>query len=176
MSPPSPPVPPPLQDAPPVLNSDTPTQITNGGYAAGASSFDSDHYCAWGRQLAQASTLIGGQVATYQPDYLLVLLGFNDIGWFISDAEGTFESMEVFINEARNAKSDVKMALANIPQRSYIGGRDDLPIKTDVYNQLLKSAIPWLSRFYSFSSSDLVTIYHLSKVLALNKFAGLEFC
>lgn len=86
-------------------------------------------------------------VATYQPDYLLVLLGFNDIGWFISDAEGTFESMETFIGEARAAKPDVKFALSNIPQRTFIGGRDDLPVKTDVYNQILAGAIPWLSMY-----------------------------
>jgi lysophospholipase L1-like esterase len=111
------------------------------------SNFGSDHFSAWGRQLAQQKSLIRGMVATYQPDYLLVLLGFNDIGWFISDAEGTFESMETFIGEARAAKPDVKFALSNIPQRTFIGGRDDLPIKTDVYNQILAGAIPWLSMY-----------------------------
>jgi lysophospholipase L1-like esterase len=97
--------------------------------------------------LAQQAGLIRGMVQTTQPDYLLVLLGFNDVGWFVSDAEGTFESMEKFIGEARAAKADVKFALGNIPQRSFIGGRDDLPIKTDVYNQLLASSISWLSMY-----------------------------
>jgi lysophospholipase L1-like esterase len=141
-----PPVPPPLQNAPPP--DDTPTQNTTGGYAVGADpNFGSDHFSAWGRQLAQQKSLINGMIMTYQPEYLLVLLGFNDIGWFISDAQGTFESMQNFIDEARAAKPDIKFALGNIPQRTFIGGRDDLPIKTDVYNQILAAAIPWLSMY-----------------------------
>lgn len=41
-----------------------------------------------GRQLAQDQDLIKEMVSTHDPDYLLVLLGFNDMGWFISDAGG----------------------------------------------------------------------------------------
>jgi hypothetical protein len=74
--------PPALQDAPVVNNDDPRPAITTGGYAVGVDpNFDSDHFGAWGRQLAQDVTLIGGLVQTYQPDYLLVLLGFNDVGW-----------------------------------------------------------------------------------------------
>lgn len=32
-------------------------------------------------------------VAKYKPDILLVMLGFNDMGWFVSDAPGTLNSM-----------------------------------------------------------------------------------
>jgi lysophospholipase L1-like esterase len=109
--------------------------------------FNSHHFSAWGRQLAQDCNLIQDMVATYNPDYLLVLLGFNDVGWFVSDAEGTFESMKTFIKEARAAKPDIKMALGNIPQRSFLDGRSDLPFETDKYNKMLASAIPWLSMY-----------------------------
>jgi lysophospholipase L1-like esterase len=81
-------------------------------------------------------------VAKYNLDYLLVLLGFNDVGWFISDADGTLRSMEAFINQARAAKPGLAFALANIPQRTFIGGREDLPIKTTEYNEMLAAAIP----------------------------------
>jgi hypothetical protein len=135
-----------------VKNDDPGPAITTGGYAAGVdANFDSDHFGAWGRQLQQDAILIRGLVQTYQPDYLLVMLGFNDVGWFISDAEGTFQNMQTFINEARVAKSDIKMALANIPQRAFIGGRSDLPIKTDVYNQILAAEIPVLSMVLLFT-------------------------
>jgi hypothetical protein len=43
------------------------------------------------------------------------------------------------------------MALANIPQRAFIGGRSDLPIKTDVYNQILAAEIPVLSMVLLFT-------------------------
>ena len=138
-----------------MVNNDGPgPAITTGGYAVGVdANFDSDHFGAWGRQLQQDAVLIGGLVQTYQPDYLLVMLGFNDVGWFISDAEGTFANMQTFISEARAAKSDIKMALANIPQRAFISGRSDLPIKTDVYNQILAAEIPVLSIVLLISST-----------------------
>lgn len=88
-------------------------------------------------------------VAAYNPDYLLVLLGFNDIGWMVSDGQGTFESMKTFINEARSAKPNIKMALGNVPQRRFMDCREDLPIQTDIYNRLLESEIPQLSMYIS---------------------------
>lgn len=118
---------------------------TWGGYASGSwppGLFDSDHFSVWGRQLAQDKGLIRDEVQAYQPDILLVGLGFNDMGWFISDAAGTLASMKTFVDEARAAKPNIKFALANVPQRTAIGGREDLPIKTNAYNQMLKDAIP----------------------------------
>lgn len=54
--------------------------------------------------------------------------------------------MENFIAQARAVKPTIKFALGNVPQRTAIGGREDLPIKTTQYNELLASAIPsWSS-------------------------------
>ncbi|MFJ2024544.1 phosphatidylinositol-specific phospholipase C domain-containing protein [Streptomyces sp. NPDC087897] len=115
---------------------------TSGAYAAGAEDFDSDHFAVWGRQAAQDKGLIKDQVTKYRPDLLLVGLGFNDMGWFVSDASGTLSSMEELVEEARAARSDLKFALANVPQRERIGGRDDLITKTTAYNALLADAVP----------------------------------
>lgn len=120
---------------------------TTGGYARGISeSFDNRHFAVWGRQANQDKHLIREMVSEYKPDMLLVGLGFNDMGWFISDAAGTLDSMKTLVDEARAAKPDVDFPLANVPQRSLIGGREDLPVKTTEYNKLLKGAIPgWSS-------------------------------
>lgn len=115
---------------------------TSGAYAADAEDFDSDHFAVWGRQAFQDKELIKEQVTTYEPDLLLVGLGFNDMGWFVSDGPGTLASMEEFVDEARAAKPDIGFALANVPQREKIGGRDDLITKTDTYNRLLADAVP----------------------------------
>ncbi|MFJ3816098.1 phosphatidylinositol-specific phospholipase C domain-containing protein [Streptomyces sp. NPDC090056] len=115
---------------------------TSGAYAKDAAAFDSDHFAVWGRQVAQDKSLIREQVARYRPDLLLVGLGFNDMGWFVSDAPGTLAGMKTFVDEARAAKPDVEFALANVPQRERIGGRDDLITKTDTYNRLLADAVP----------------------------------
>jgi lysophospholipase L1-like esterase len=76
-------------------------------------------------------------VSQYHPDYLLVELGFNDMGWFITDTQETLENTVTFINNARSANPNIKMAIANVPQRSFIGGRADLITKTDNYNATL---------------------------------------
>lgn len=115
---------------------------TGGRYAPEAASFDSDHFAVWGRQAAQAKQLIREQVATYQPDVLLVGLGFNDMGWWVSGPDGTLASMKSLVDNARAAKPNLRFALANVPQRTKIDGRDDLPANTDTYNRMLAGAIP----------------------------------
>lgn len=99
-----------------------------------------EHFAHWGRQVAQFRYLIGDAVKEHQPDYVLVALGFNDLAW-ISDAHGTIESMRDFIGNARAAKGDVKFAVANVPRRTPAAGHDDLPAKTDEYNDLLEGFI-----------------------------------
>lgn len=78
---------------------------TQGGYAIDVSlDFDKDHWSVWGRAVIEDVDLVGSYVKTYDPDYLLVMLGFNDMGWGFSDAEGTFQSMTNFVTNARAAK------------------------------------------------------------------------
>jgi len=89
---------------------------------------------------------MASMVATYQPNLLLVELGFNDIGWFVSDAYGLLNCMGNFINNARAARSDLQFAIANVPQRTFIQGRDDLPPQTTLYNNLLANAIAGWTR------------------------------
>jgi len=113
-----------------------------GWYAAGGTPFDSNHFAVWGRQAAQDKEQIKQQVATYQPDLMLVGLGFNDMGWFVSGPDGTLASIKSLVDNARSAKPDLKVALANVPQRTKIDGRADLPANTDAYNRMLASAIP----------------------------------
>ncbi len=72
------------------------------------------------------------------------MLGFNDMGWFYSDAFGTLDSIHTLITNARAANPNIKIAVADVPQRSSLGpGRADLPIKTNTYNALLPASIPF---------------------------------
>ncbi|KAI0121248.1 fibronectin type III domain-containing protein [Xylariales sp. AK1849] len=139
---PTPPAPPPLQ------NEVTPaaTTITTGGYSVDISTaFDKNHLALWGHQIAQFKDVVADQVRAYDPDYMLVELGFNDLGWYASDANGTLQNMKTLVDNAHAAKSNLKFAISNVPQRSYID-RDDLPVLTDQYNDLLAKAIPtWTS-------------------------------
>ncbi|KAK3317238.1 carbohydrate esterase family 3 protein [Cercophora scortea] len=118
---------------------------TDGGYAKGASPdflANSDHFAVGGRQAAQAMRLVAEQVATYQPDYCLVQLGFNDVAWGRYAPALVLASIKFLVNQARSAKPDLKFAIANVPQRTFIPGREDLPGSTDAYNALLARSIP----------------------------------
>lgn len=131
---------------PPRLPSDAPPPDgprTSGGYAKDVSKhFDSHHFSRWGYAAAQARDAIREQVETHKPDMILTMLGFNDMGWFISDANGTFESMQIFVKQARAANPNVRFALGNVPQRTHMEGRKDLVENTAKFNKMLKSAIP----------------------------------
>ncbi|CZT21821.1 uncharacterized protein RCC_07688 [Ramularia collo-cygni] len=116
--------------------------ITTGGYALDVSrDFQGWHFAKSGRQVFQAKDLIAEQVRIHQPDWLLVMLGFNDLGWCVSGPEGTLENMMTFISNARAAKPDLNFAIANVPQRSPISGHPELPQWTARYNSMLKTAI-----------------------------------
>ena len=55
--------------------------IATGGYATGSNpAFDSDHFAIWGQACAEDVGLIQNFVQQSQPDVMLVMLGFNDLG------------------------------------------------------------------------------------------------
>lgn len=81
-------------------------------------------------------------MSIYGPDVLLIELGFNDLGWFVSGPTDVLICMKTMVDSARTANPYIKIAIANVPYRTAIDGREDLPIITDEYNQLLATAIP----------------------------------
>ncbi|GAM87007.1 hypothetical protein ANO11243_050280 [Dothideomycetidae sp. 11243] len=103
----------------------------------------SRHFSQWGYRAAQCKDDICDQVATYQPDYLLVALGFNDMGWCVSDATGTLESMRGLVDNARRGKKDVKIVLATVPHRTFL--RDELILWTDDYNMRIRELVDSLT-------------------------------
>jgi lysophospholipase L1-like esterase len=99
------------------------------------------HFAASGRALFQDIHLIADQVERYNPEYLLVLLSFNDIAWhpFLSPAD-VLGDMKTLVARARAVKPNIKFAIGNVPKRQ--GNYPDLPERTDAYNKLLAEAIP----------------------------------
>jgi lysophospholipase L1-like esterase len=118
--------------------------VTDGGYAKDVDSAflsNSNHFAIWGRAAAVSKGLIQGVLQQHNADLMLLMLGFNDMGWFYSDADGTIDSIGTLVSNARAANPNIKVAIANVPQRSYIGGREDLIENTNIYNNLLPIAI-----------------------------------
>ncbi|RMY56208.1 hypothetical protein D0863_13055 [Hortaea werneckii] len=136
---PMPPQPPRLGFGEPEEPEDSETTVkADGKYAADVpADFQGNHFSGWGWQLGQAKDMIRDVVSAYQPDLVLTLLGFNDIGWGFCQASEVLKRMRDFIQEARAAKPDVTLLVGNIPQRRYMNGRQDLLENTTEYNQQL---------------------------------------
>ncbi|KFZ00367.1 hypothetical protein V500_01070 [Pseudogymnoascus sp. VKM F-4518 (FW-2643)] len=117
--------------------------MVSGGYASGVDSrFEKPHFALWGRQAAQVKGEIQKIVADYQPTHLLVLLAFNDLGWFVTGPDGTLASIKSIVDNARAANPNINIILGDVVQRRAISIRADLPKITDQYNALLRDAVP----------------------------------
>lgn len=138
----------PTKPQPPQWYDDPPTEYepkTSGGYAKGADAAfvaNSKHFSVWGRAAAVDKFVIQDVLEENPADLMLLMLGFNDMGWFFSDADGTIDSIDTLVDSARAANPKMKFAIANVPQRTFIGGRQDLVTNTRFYNALLKKALP----------------------------------
>jgi hypothetical protein len=69
----------------------------------------------WGMALFREKDAIAGKVSTYRPDYLLVLLGLNDLFWYILGQQAMAANLAGFIANARAARPDIRIVLGLIP-------------------------------------------------------------
>ena len=76
--------------------------------------FGQNHDAVWGRMLADEMSTIQGEVQGATPDYVLVLLGINDLGFGRTDPAGTEANMRTFIANARAAKSNLRFVLGEL--------------------------------------------------------------
>lgn len=70
---------------------------------------------AWGMALFREKDVIGRKVATYRPDYLLVLLGLNDLFWFGFGQPVMAANLASFIAAARAARPHIRIVFGLIP-------------------------------------------------------------
>jgi lysophospholipase L1-like esterase len=69
----------------------------------------------WGLTLFREKKAIGAKVAKYRPDYLLVLLGLDDIYWFGIPQPKMAANLADFIAAARHARPDIRIVFGLIP-------------------------------------------------------------
>ncbi|KAI5367396.1 Putative fibronectin type III, lipase, GDSL, active, immunoglobulin-like, SGNH hydrolase superfamily [Septoria linicola] len=118
------------------------------------------HFATWGYQAFQCKEAIAEVVRDWQPDLVLSLLGFNDVGWWVSDADGTLESIRAIVENTRAVKADVDFAFGNIVNRTYLEGREDLLENTKRFNDLLPvKAEEWTKKGSRVISADVASQY-----------------
>jgi hypothetical protein len=112
--------------------------------------FENAHDATWGRMLADEMTTIQGEVSQSQPDYLLVLLGINDLSFGRTDVAGTEANLRTFVANARAGNPKIKIVLGLLlPKASEPAG---LTAQVAQYN----GDLPGIAAQLSTSSSPVV--------------------
>jgi lysophospholipase L1-like esterase len=107
--------------------------------------FDRDHNARWGRLLGNfagqyggAKDSIGSDVATFQPQYVIVMLGLNDLT--LSSARLPSQvagDMAAFIANSRAARSDVDVLMVGVQPTKIADDNAALGARVAEYNRLL---------------------------------------
>lgn len=104
----------------------------------------SSHFAVYGRPAWQDIEPLHAQVSTHQPDILVLHLGFNDIGWWGHNATDLILSVQRLVFNARLARPDIKVLIADVSHRVAVSGREDIEAITNEYNDLLDAgAAEW---------------------------------
>ncbi|WP_411111020.1 GDSL-type esterase/lipase family protein [Streptomyces sp. c-19] len=78
--------------------------------------FDPDHDAQWGRPYLSEKDEIEAKVREHRPDYLLVLLGINDLFWYGVEPPVFEENLREFIANSRRARPDLRFVLGTLLQ------------------------------------------------------------
>ena len=99
------------------------------------------HDALWGWSFNVAKNHIAADVSTYQPNYMLIELGFNDLA-FLNTPSGTLADAKTLIDNARAVDPTVKVLIANVVTRAPLCGFDNLNSSIATYNNDLAAAVP----------------------------------
>jgi hypothetical protein len=104
--------------------------------------FNSRHFAAYGRAIWEDFGFISALMERYNPEYLLVLLGFNDLAWHnpATADQDLMVNMEELVKRVRAIRPTAKFAIGNVPLRASTDG--DLPARIEAHNKRLADAIP----------------------------------
>lgn len=104
----------------------------------------SSHFAVYGRPAWQDIEPLHSEITTHNPDVLVLHLGFNDIGWWGNNATDLIFSVQRLVFNARLARSDIKILIADVSHRLAVSGREDIEATTNQYNDLLDAgAAEW---------------------------------
>ncbi len=100
--------------------------------------FGTAHDAIWGRTLAQEQGTIASEVADFQPDVLLVLMGIDDLIWLGATAEQATNSMQALVMNARSANPNVRFVLSTLLTHDPVPAHPDLPNVITQFNASLR--------------------------------------
>ena len=107
--------------------------------------FERANDARWGLTLFREKDAIGGFVATYRPDYLLVLLGLDDIYWYGLGQSTMALNLADFIDAARSARPHLRIVLGLIPPNVHELDNPTLAANLAGYNTTISQTAAQLS-------------------------------
>lgn len=104
---------------------------------------------SWGMTLFREKDVIGAKVATYRPDYLLVLLGLDDIFWYGISQPDMATNLASFIAAARAARPHIRIVLGLIPPDIHQQTNPAFAARIASYNNTISATASQLSTIES---------------------------
>ena len=108
-------------------------------------SFEHANDTRWGMTLFREKDAIGSTVAIYRPDYLLVLLGLDDIFWFGISQPDMAANLASFIAAARAARPHIRIVLGLVPPDIHQQTNPAFAARIASYNHTISSTALQLS-------------------------------
>ncbi|QVQ54318.1 hypothetical protein J4H86_11900 [Spiractinospora alimapuensis] len=102
--------------------------------------FDTEHASVWGTTVERLADEIGGHVAEFEPDYLLVMAGLNDM-LTGSDADAVGNRIADLVATARVARGDLQVVVSELPP--VWGTTDDSRLNEEI--AAFNAALPGLA-------------------------------
>lgn len=99
----------------------------------------------WGMTLFEEQAAIGAKVTTYRPNYLLVLLGLDDIFWFGISQPDMAANLQSFIAAARSAQPHIRIVLGLVPPDIHQQTDPAFAASIGSYNNTISSTASQLS-------------------------------
>jgi hypothetical protein len=107
--------------------------------------FEHANDTVWGMTLFSEKNAIGAKVTTYRPNYLLVLLGLDDIYWYGISPSDMAANLTSFIAAARAARPRIRVVLGLIPPDIHQQSNPAFAANLASYNQTISSTAAQLS-------------------------------
>ena len=107
--------------------------------------FEHANDATWGMTLFREKDAIGAKVAKYRPDYLLVMLGLDDIYWYGISQPQMAANLADFIAAARDALPHIRIVFGLIPPNIHQQTNPQFAANVASYNRTIAATASQLS-------------------------------
>ncbi|WP_327257239.1 GDSL-type esterase/lipase family protein [Streptomyces sp. NBC_01244] len=120
-------------------------EVGDGDHTYADPEFDTDHDAQWGRPYVSEKEEIEAKVAEHKPDYLLVLLGINDLVWYDADPPKFETNLREFITNARRGNARLAAAFGTVLETTRAVQEPEFALKVAGANERLRTVVKELS-------------------------------